>query len=303
MRKHPLISICIPTFNRAHYLKECLDCIIEQDWFDPVMIEIVISDNDSPDNTESLVEKYQKKYSNIHYFRNSKNIWANLNLFKVSEYATGEYIWFMWDDDQMLPWWLKNVIDAITGTNDVVLFQTNSLESVNETLVIQEGIAYFKKLIHANRISHLIVFMLFLSMVIVKRENFTTNLESYSKEFPHKLAEAYSHFYVLIRCIHHNRIALIGRAVGWWEWEEKDNGYFKNNSKVWYDLVIVNGIDKIYEDTSYLNSIWITNDDLAIYRWNFIKVYYLNRVWNFFKSIWLYDPIKLFFVRYIKKYI
>jgi hypothetical protein len=46
-------------------------------------------------------------------------------------------------------------------------------------------------------------------MVIVKRENFIENLNIYKKEFPNKLSEAYSHFYILIRTINNNKIALL----------------------------------------------------------------------------------------------
>ena len=45
----PLLSICIPTYNRSYYLKECLDCIVCQFRDKEVcdQVEIVISDNAS----------------------------------------------------------------------------------------------------------------------------------------------------------------------------------------------------------------------------------------------------------------
>jgi hypothetical protein len=90
--------------------------------------------------------------------------------------------------------------------------------------------------------------------------------------------------------------------VEWWEWEEKDKKYFKHNSKIWYDLVIINWIDKIYEDLKFLNSIWITKNDLNLYRHGFIKIYYLNIIANFSKSIWLYKIIRFIFLKFIKKF-
>lgn len=303
MINNPIISICIPTYNRADFLKICINNIINQDAFSENKIEIVISDNNSPDNTYEVVKTFQKNYSNIKYFKNHENIWANLNLFKVSEYAIWEYIWFMWDDDEILNWWLKNVLNSIKSCNNVVFFQTNSLNNLDETLIINDWVKYFKKLIKINKITNLVVFLLFLSMVIVKRENFIENLNIYKKEFPNKLSEAYSHFYILIRTINNNKIALLWKIVTWWEWEENNKHYFKNNSKVWYDLVIVNWIDKIYDDINYLNSIWITKKELDLYKFSFTKVYYLNIFANFFKFIWLYKPAKKLFINYIKKYI
>ncbi len=70
----PLLSICIPTYNRCKYLKKSIESIICQSEFKNGEVEIVISDNASNDNTESLGIEYSSKYSNICYFRNTVNI-------------------------------------------------------------------------------------------------------------------------------------------------------------------------------------------------------------------------------------
>lgn len=69
----PLLSICIPTYNRAEYLRRTLDSIVSQDGF-AANCEIVISDNSSTDNTEGVCRNYIQKYSNIKYFKNNENI-------------------------------------------------------------------------------------------------------------------------------------------------------------------------------------------------------------------------------------
>ncbi len=53
------------------------------------------------DNTTQLITDYKGKYSNIRYFRNEENIGALKNFMKLPEYAQGEYIWFLSDDDMM----------------------------------------------------------------------------------------------------------------------------------------------------------------------------------------------------------
>jgi len=70
----PLVSICIPTYNRAAYLKKSIDSIISQAEFLSGEVEIVISDNASADMTKEKVDAYFSKFSNIHYFCNSNNI-------------------------------------------------------------------------------------------------------------------------------------------------------------------------------------------------------------------------------------
>lgn len=74
MRHKYLLSICIPTHNRAPYLKKCLDSLVCQPEFLNGAVEIVISDNASTDNTTELIRYYQNKYDNIVYHRNVKNI-------------------------------------------------------------------------------------------------------------------------------------------------------------------------------------------------------------------------------------
>lgn len=83
----PILSICIPTYNRADCLKRCLDAIVTQDGFDE-RVEVVISDNCSTDNTRIICQEYQEKYGNIHYFCNEKNERA-LNFSLALQRATG----------------------------------------------------------------------------------------------------------------------------------------------------------------------------------------------------------------------
>lgn len=70
----PLLSICIPTFNRAAILDQTISSIVSQRGFNQDLIEIIISDNASDDNTEEVVKKYQAVYNNILYQKNQKNI-------------------------------------------------------------------------------------------------------------------------------------------------------------------------------------------------------------------------------------
>ena len=72
----PLLSICIPTYNRAEQLKQCLDSIVAQDLFvNSDKIEVVISDNCSTDNTFNVVKEFMDEYpQKIKYFKTEKNI-------------------------------------------------------------------------------------------------------------------------------------------------------------------------------------------------------------------------------------
>ncbi len=112
------LSFCIPTYNRAEYLSETLDSIINQS---DESIEIVISDNASTDNTEEIVRKAKLKFPNIIYFRWPKNMGADLNYLKTVELAKGAYCWFLGSDDIIKNNAVERMKAEIKEQNDIYL--------------------------------------------------------------------------------------------------------------------------------------------------------------------------------------
>lgn len=88
----PILSICIPTYNRADILDRTLKSIVKEEVFrETTDIEIVISDNCSPDNTKEVVEKYLSKFPDkIKYVRQENNI-KDKNFATVLSYANGTF--------------------------------------------------------------------------------------------------------------------------------------------------------------------------------------------------------------------
>lgn len=74
VNEKPLVSICIPTYNRCDLLHQTIESMLEQEEFKSGKVEIVISDNTSTDGTQKLGSDYAEKYPNIFYFRNKENI-------------------------------------------------------------------------------------------------------------------------------------------------------------------------------------------------------------------------------------
>ena len=112
---NPIISICIPTYNRDECLRQCLNSIVLQ-FEDSVVresVEIVISDNASTDNTEKIVNEFQRDYSNIFYYRNSENIRVDRNIINVVEKAKGDFVWFLGDDDALFEGALEHMLEEL----------------------------------------------------------------------------------------------------------------------------------------------------------------------------------------------
>ena len=86
----PLLSICIPTYNRAAILRKVLKKITDNYAFDDE-VEIVISDNCSTDDTEKICRYYTKKFPNIKYFKNDRNL-AEENFWIALEHGSGKYL-------------------------------------------------------------------------------------------------------------------------------------------------------------------------------------------------------------------
>lgn len=107
----PTISICIPTYKRAAMLAELLDSIIAQGLEDE--IEVVVSDDASPDHTVAMAESYRDKIKNFTLLAQPKNLGLDGNFLAVVAAAKGDYIWLMGDDDRLEPGGLARVLQAI----------------------------------------------------------------------------------------------------------------------------------------------------------------------------------------------
>jgi glycosyltransferase involved in cell wall biosynthesis len=119
----PKLSICIPTFNRAYYLENCLKSLCAQDLRD---VEICISDNASNDNTATVIKSYEKRLG-IQHSRSPENIGMAANILKVADLARGVFVWIVGDDDFFLPGAIEKVISIIDSNHDVDYIYVNSL--------------------------------------------------------------------------------------------------------------------------------------------------------------------------------
>ena len=88
----PLLTIAIPTYNRAWCLRELLPVLADQLKDEP-RVELIISDNASPDETPSVVQDFVARGLPVRYIRNSQNIGPDANFLQCFEQARGKYVW------------------------------------------------------------------------------------------------------------------------------------------------------------------------------------------------------------------
>ena len=89
--RQPLLSICIPTYNRPDVLKECLDSIIHNEAFDDD-VEVVVSDNATPGDEVEKVMNLYLECSNVHFYKNTQNIGGEANFIRVLSLGHGKFL-------------------------------------------------------------------------------------------------------------------------------------------------------------------------------------------------------------------
>ncbi len=114
MAEKILLSIAIPTWNRAVSLESLLNNIFHQIKETKASVEVCISNNGSTDNTREVVMNFKDKYPYlIKYNENEKNLGFDINLLKAIEIASGQFIWTFGDDDLIIRGGLCEVIKLI----------------------------------------------------------------------------------------------------------------------------------------------------------------------------------------------
>jgi abequosyltransferase len=114
-------SICIPAYNRAKYLGPLLDSIFAQDFSD---FDIVICEDQSRERAKiaSIVKSYADHFPGVlHYYENKTNLGYDANIRNLVERSTGEYCFFMGNDDLMCSGALAHVANILGRHKDVGL--------------------------------------------------------------------------------------------------------------------------------------------------------------------------------------
>jgi abequosyltransferase len=117
-KSKPLLSICIPTYNRSIFLKEALDSI-QTKYLD--QIEIVISDDPCSSETQKIVQSFSSKFKHLIYHSSSDNLGFDRNLLKTIELSNGKYCHLFGDDDAFFPFSIDALIENLEKNCDLYL--------------------------------------------------------------------------------------------------------------------------------------------------------------------------------------
>lgn len=116
----PKVTICIPTYNRAHYLAYAVNSVWQQTYTD---FELIICDDASSDSTPEMIKQWQNP--RLRYLRHPENIGRSRNMRSGFHAATGEYFLKFDDDDALTPEFLAKTVSVLDNYGNVDFVCTN----------------------------------------------------------------------------------------------------------------------------------------------------------------------------------
>lgn len=131
----PTVSVIIPNYNHAQYLKQRIESILHQTYSD---FELIILDDYSTDTSKEIIESYSANPKVSHVVYNAENGGTPFKQWnKGIELAVGDWIWIAESDDFAEPEFLEKMMNqAAIHTNVGLLYCTNHWVDKNGTKIL-----------------------------------------------------------------------------------------------------------------------------------------------------------------------
>ena len=117
MSNRPLISVIVPTFNRADFLPEAVESALSQT---EVEVEVIVVDDGSTDHTAAVIEQKRTHWGNRVRYIWQKNSERSVARNHGLEYARGEYVTFLDSDDVWRPEHALTCVTALEADRDSI---------------------------------------------------------------------------------------------------------------------------------------------------------------------------------------
>lgn len=138
MKNHIKFSVTVPAY-KAKYLEECIRSVLAQTYKE---FELIIVNDNSPQDLDSIVRNIHD--NRIQYYKNEKGFGAEHvvgNWNKCLEYASGDFLICMGDDDKLLPNCLEDYVTIINKypSLDIYHSRTQIIDSDSDIIDLQEA--------------------------------------------------------------------------------------------------------------------------------------------------------------------
>lgn len=142
-----LVSVIVPNYNHAPYLKQRIESVLNQTFHD---FELIILDDCSTDNSKQIIESYRsdERVTNIVY--NEVNSGSTFKQWeKGIAISKGEFIWIAESDDWCEPTFLETLLKGVTANCSIAFAQTLIVD--DEGKILSQGCSqYLSENINGN---------------------------------------------------------------------------------------------------------------------------------------------------------
>ncbi|MCM1337485.1 MAG: glycosyltransferase [Candidatus Amulumruptor caecigallinarius] len=120
----PTVSVIIPNYNHARFLKQRIDSVLEQSFAD---LQVIILDDCSTDNSREVIESYRHHPRVEHIVYNETNSGSTFAQWQRGlALATGKYVWIAESDDYAAPEFLATLVPLLDANPSAVMAFTGS---------------------------------------------------------------------------------------------------------------------------------------------------------------------------------
>lgn len=135
--KEPLLTICIPTYNRDRMLDICLAALCDIQMQNH-HFNLVIGDNGSEDATQDIITKWKPKFENVKVISHTQNIGPDKNFASIYAEVQTEYCWLLGDCDTISERDFARMEQHLPEGYDVVVINTQPGQYSEETKVYRD---------------------------------------------------------------------------------------------------------------------------------------------------------------------
>lgn len=145
-----MVSVVIPTYNQAGFVRETIDSVLAQDY---PKLQIIVTDDGSTDDTAQIIREYALQYPDkVVAVVNEKNTGIPANFNRGFRQVKGEYIAWLGGDDLMLPGKISKQVrlmqqrpDAVGCCHDAEVFQSHDGQVIGLFSELKNGRREFRE--------------------------------------------------------------------------------------------------------------------------------------------------------------
>lgn len=107
MKNQPLVSVLMPSYNSEKFIGFAIQSVLDSTYTN---FELIITDDNSTDNTYKIAKSFEEKDSRVIVYLNDKNYGDYPNRNKAASYARGKYLKYVDHDDFIYPYGLEQLV-------------------------------------------------------------------------------------------------------------------------------------------------------------------------------------------------